>query len=362
MGGLRAGLAHFGSGVLCISIPRCAAGSPLFLDGVLTDGLGQRPRRARGHGRDLRRARARLSRDPVPVSRRRVKKDRLRRRRPADEHAALAGAAPRRRPRDRGRAQEPARAAPAGPTNCRRRRSRGRLRPARQGAQRAAARSARVGAPPHGLVNAWIARGEEVYGEFLSALNVALRAGTSYRYVESAVVRPSEDLGSIAARAWRRGGGAAHARGDRPRPRAASPPKRPTCSRPTSTRRTPPSAVDLSCEDAQRHRAEVETIVEDSPTPAWAGGEPADAPMRPRCRLSACAPCCAVRAVRSLLRNPDDTALSRRDCGDSAGPQRRARLRALPPQRNGGPRPGRAAQPPGRALGPRAAARSRPRA
>jgi NTE family protein len=60
------------------------------------------------------------------------------------------------------------------------------------------------------LVNAWIERGEEVYGgEFLGRINVALRAqrGTGYRYVTSTTVRPSEDVGAIAARAWQRGGG-----------------------------------------------------------------------------------------------------------------------------------------------------------
>jgi NTE family protein len=60
------------------------------------------------------------------------------------------------------------------------------------------------------LVNAWIARGEEVYGgDFLARMNVAIRAqrGTSYRYVTATTVRPSEDVGMIAARAWQRGGG-----------------------------------------------------------------------------------------------------------------------------------------------------------
>lgn len=60
------------------------------------------------------------------------------------------------------------------------------------------------------LVNAWIARGEEEYGpDFLARMNVALRVrrGTGYRRVRAAVVRPSEDLGMVAARAWKRGGG-----------------------------------------------------------------------------------------------------------------------------------------------------------
>ena len=59
------------------------------------------------------------------------------------------------------------------------------------------------------LVNAWIARGQEVYGaDFLDRINVALRAqrGTGYRYVTATTVRPSEDVGMIAARAWQRGG------------------------------------------------------------------------------------------------------------------------------------------------------------
>jgi len=47
------------------------------------------------------------------------------------------------------------------------------------------------------LVNAWIARGQEVYGaDFLDRINVALRAqrGTGYRYVTATTVRPSEDV------------------------------------------------------------------------------------------------------------------------------------------------------------------------
>lgn len=60
------------------------------------------------------------------------------------------------------------------------------------------------------LVNAWIERGQEVYGaDFLARINVALRSrrGAGYRHVESVTVRPSEDVGALAARAWRRGGG-----------------------------------------------------------------------------------------------------------------------------------------------------------
>jgi NTE family protein len=60
------------------------------------------------------------------------------------------------------------------------------------------------------LVNAWIARGEAVYGsEFLERINVAVRAqrGVGYRPVRAAIVRPSADVGSLAARVRRRTGG-----------------------------------------------------------------------------------------------------------------------------------------------------------
>jgi NTE family protein len=60
------------------------------------------------------------------------------------------------------------------------------------------------------LVNAWIARGEEVYGEdFLDRINVAVRAqrGVGYRTVKQATIRPSVDVGSLAARCRQRSGG-----------------------------------------------------------------------------------------------------------------------------------------------------------
>jgi NTE family protein len=56
------------------------------------------------------------------------------------------------------------------------------------------------------LVNAMIDRGAEIYGpEFREKMNVAIRAerGVGYRKVEATVVRPSVDLGSIAARVQR---------------------------------------------------------------------------------------------------------------------------------------------------------------
>ena len=60
------------------------------------------------------------------------------------------------------------------------------------------------------LVNAWIERGEEVYGdEFLARMNVAVAAqrGVGYRHVKASVVRPSEDVGGMAARCRKRTGG-----------------------------------------------------------------------------------------------------------------------------------------------------------
>jgi NTE family protein len=60
------------------------------------------------------------------------------------------------------------------------------------------------------LVNAWIGRGEQVYGsEFLERINVAVRAqrGVGYRPVRAAVVRPSADVGALAARVRKRTGG-----------------------------------------------------------------------------------------------------------------------------------------------------------
>ena len=56
------------------------------------------------------------------------------------------------------------------------------------------------------LVNAWIERGQEVYGEdFLARMNVAVIAqrGIGYRHVKVSVVRPSEDVGGLAARCRR---------------------------------------------------------------------------------------------------------------------------------------------------------------
>lgn len=53
------------------------------------------------------------------------------------------------------------------------------------------------------LVNGWIAHGTDVYGpEFLDRINTAVREkrGVGYRRVELSVVRPSEDVGRIAAR------------------------------------------------------------------------------------------------------------------------------------------------------------------
>lgn len=60
------------------------------------------------------------------------------------------------------------------------------------------------------VVNAWIAHGEEVYGEeFLERINVAVRAqrGLGYRVVEHATIRPSADVGTLAARCRQRTGG-----------------------------------------------------------------------------------------------------------------------------------------------------------
>ena len=60
------------------------------------------------------------------------------------------------------------------------------------------------------LVNAWIERGQEVYGDdFLARMNVAVIAqrGIGYRHVKVSVVRPSEDVGSLAARCRRKTGG-----------------------------------------------------------------------------------------------------------------------------------------------------------
>ena len=56
------------------------------------------------------------------------------------------------------------------------------------------------------LVNAILARGRQVFGgEFLDKINVAVRAerGVGYRHVETVVVRPGDDIGRIAARAYR---------------------------------------------------------------------------------------------------------------------------------------------------------------
>jgi len=58
------------------------------------------------------------------------------------------------------------------------------------------------------VVNAVLDRGQDAFGaEFLPKINEAVRAqrGVGYRHVDQAVVRPSEDLGALAAAAWRKG-------------------------------------------------------------------------------------------------------------------------------------------------------------
>ncbi len=60
------------------------------------------------------------------------------------------------------------------------------------------------------LVNSLLGRGVEVYGPgFLEKINVAVRArrGVGYRPVETVVVRPSQDVGQLAAQSFRRAGG-----------------------------------------------------------------------------------------------------------------------------------------------------------
>ena len=59
-------------------------------------------------------------------------------------------------------------------------------------------------------MNALIARGEEVYGsDFLTRINPAVQEqrGIGYRKVDTAILRPSEDLGALAAASHRRSGG-----------------------------------------------------------------------------------------------------------------------------------------------------------
>ena len=59
------------------------------------------------------------------------------------------------------------------------------------------------------LVNSLLARGLDVYGpEFLEKINVAVRArrGVDYRKVDTVVVRPSQDVGQLAAQCYRREG------------------------------------------------------------------------------------------------------------------------------------------------------------
>jgi len=61
-----------------------------------------------------------------------------------------------------------------------------------------------------GLVNALIERGEHVYGhDFLAAINVAIREqrGVGFRSVRTCVVRPSADVGRVAADCHRKSGG-----------------------------------------------------------------------------------------------------------------------------------------------------------
>lgn len=60
------------------------------------------------------------------------------------------------------------------------------------------------------LINALIERGGEVYGDdFLDKMNVAVRAqrGAGYQRIDTALVRPSADLGRIAAEVYKQAGG-----------------------------------------------------------------------------------------------------------------------------------------------------------
>jgi len=61
-----------------------------------------------------------------------------------------------------------------------------------------------------GLINAMLERGTEVYGDdFLPQLNVAIREqrGVGFRHVRTCVVRPSQDIGRVAADCHRESGG-----------------------------------------------------------------------------------------------------------------------------------------------------------
>jgi len=61
------------------------------------------------------------------------------------------------------------------------------------------------------LVNAMIDRGEEVFGpDYLERMNPAVRAqrGAGYRRVRAEILRPSEDLGRLAAECYGRSGNA----------------------------------------------------------------------------------------------------------------------------------------------------------
>jgi NTE family protein len=62
------------------------------------------------------------------------------------------------------------------------------------------------------VVNALLAQGSAVYGEgFVESVSAAVRAqrGAGYRIVETAVVRPSEDIGRVAAHCHRKHGAGA---------------------------------------------------------------------------------------------------------------------------------------------------------
>jgi NTE family protein len=59
------------------------------------------------------------------------------------------------------------------------------------------------------LVNAMLAHGEQSYGrDFLDRINVAVRQqrGTGYRKVDAVTIRPSQDIGALAARCYTREG------------------------------------------------------------------------------------------------------------------------------------------------------------
>jgi NTE family protein len=120
------------------------------------------------------------------------------------------------------------------------------------------------------LINALIERGSEVYGgDFLERINVAVREqrGVGFRRLKSCVIRPSQDLGRLAAECHRAGGaasaGATHALLARALARGAPSDEADLLSYVFFDRRFTAQVVEMGREDARAREDEVLALLGD---------------------------------------------------------------------------------------------------